>query len=318
MNSAKHPEKNTLIRITQFYFPIFFCTTFVFFACQKIDSEYQTTQTKSELVTEPLEESTNIYDVQCNEVSDQIWELKQNQYGQWYASYKNVSYTVCWTVSPTPPGSAPPSSGGGTQYWQTNMSAFNSLDGASINNIHDYFKCLNPNSAATITVYVDQPTANTDHLWFNLGNNNASVGDVFIEIQQGAYTRIFGFYPLSPVDESTNAIKQGILLDKSNKPYDVALTFGVSSNQFSNILNFVQNSFAAFPNYNFFYFNNVDYAVNILLLGGLQIIKPTAYWPSIGTVSSAGLLGELLKVTQVNSAILSQSGVSNSFSTACP
>lgn len=295
---------------------LFFLTVF-FISCQKPSAGLQKKETSEEVVQRLSPESNDIFDVNCNTVNDQLWELKQNQYGQWYASYKDVSYTVCYSVSPST-GSAPPNGMGGNEEWGTNTSVFTSLDGSTISNVNDYFKCLDPYSSATITVYVDQPTANTDNLWHNTGNSIASVGDVFIEIQQGSYTRVFGFYPSTPVNENSTQSATGVLLDKSNKSYDVALTFGVSNTQFSKILDFVKHSLSVFPNYHFFYNNNVDYAVNILLLGELPIKRPTAYWPNIGTISSAGLLGELLKETSVNSAILSEGGVSNSFYSTCP
>ncbi|RXK61784.1 hypothetical protein ESA94_01875 [Lacibacter luteus] len=316
MNLQKQSKNRFSIKTLQVLFLLMISISSIITSCQKSSLE-EKHQAKDELVQSPGEESTDIFDVECHEVNDYTWELKQNQYGQWYAAYTNVSYTVCRSVSPSS-GTAPPNGSGGTALWGTNTSTFNSLNGSSISSIHDYFKCLDPNSSATITVYVDQPTANTDQLWQDLGSSTANVGDVFIEIQQGSYTRVFGFYPSSPVNENSTQTATGVLLDKSNKSYDVALTFGVNSTQFANILNYARHSLTVFPTYHFFYNNNVDYAVNILLLGGLPINKPYAYWPNIGTINSAGLLGEILKETQVNSAILTQGGSSNSFSTTCP
>lgn len=229
-----------------------------------------------------------------------------------YWAWEKITYTVCYTISPSS-GSAPTS--GGNSEWVANSEVFETLDGNVIPSIHDYLKCLDKNSGASITIYVRQPNPLTDYIWNPAG---ADIGEVFVGINQGVFSRVIGFYPQAPVNPTINANANGILLDKSNKNYSIGLTFYVDNIKLTKILDFIEHIPTLSPTFNFFNNNNVDFAMNIAVLAELPVESPYVYWPVIGYANSAGLLGKRLEETAFSSAILSQFGVSQSFSTSCP
>ena len=150
-----------------------------------------------------------------------------------------------------------------------------------IDNLVEYFECIDGNLPSTLTIYVDQALANTDNAYWG-----TTAGHCFIGIRQNGNESIFGFYPKDgPKDEGPNNSALG---DDSGGEFDVSITINISEEELRNILVYTFN----YPNtYDLSDFNCTDFAIQLAALGGLNLPDTYKEWPN-GGGSCPGQLGQ--------------------------
>lgn len=189
-----------------------------------------------------------------------------------------------------------------------------------ISDITDYLKCFDSTQPAVFTLYVDQPTANSNAPWS--GNPvNPNVGHTFVSIKQGTVRRVLGFYPSTSVNLD-NPATTGICKNDSAEEFDVSLSLNVNISQLNNILNYIK--FKASTTYNLNTFNCTDFGMSVMSLAGITI--PSAYgtWGATGIGSGAGdnpgQLGQNIRNMPVSSGVVktTSSGNAQSNMGTCP
>jgi hypothetical protein len=155
---------------------------------------------------------------------------------------------------------------------------------SEITDINDYLKCFDKTQPASFTLYVDQPTANSNTPWS--GNPlSPDVGHTFISIKQGGTRRLIGFYPGVEVDLSAPATA-GVFHDNSAHEYDVSISLVINPLQLNNLLSFIKTKSTA--TYNLNSYNCTDFGMGAAALAGLSL--PSAYgtWGAPGVGTGAG------------------------------
>lgn len=158
-----------------------------------------------------------------------------------------------------------------------------------INDINDYLDCFNSNENATFTLYVDQPTANSNEPWS--GNpNNPNVGHTFISIKQGNVRRIIGFYPGAAVTSLSNPAVTGAFHNDSQHSFDVSLSVVIGPSQLNNVINYIKGQ--ARSTYNLNSNNCTDFGLATIRIAGIKL--PSAYgtWGVGGPGTSTGGAGD--------------------------
>ena len=182
--------------------------------------------------------------------------------------------------------------GGGSTNPTTNPTPTPAPDNPILS-IQDYLKCINSNSSATITIYVDQPVANSSAPY-----SGVNVGHAFVGISQGSNTSIFGFYPKnyakpgSTTDEST-------LGDDSNHSIDVSVSKNVTQSQLAGILYYANNHSGTYDLNNC---NCTDFAIAIGNLAGMNLPDTPGTWPG-GGGSNPGALGQDIRSMTLSSGM---------------
>lgn len=225
---------------------------------------------------------------------------------QLYAMYYlNYTPSVMYSYSTTPPSSGISPAGGVT---------INGFSGPNvIGNIGDYNNCFDNVPGAdhkyTITICVDQPSAASRSAWgysqagssgSASGGNPVDVGHTFLILKEVApqktITRNVGFYPVgnvSPLDP-TDA---GQLNNNEAHYYDVALTVTVTSSQFTNAINYINNFSALYDlNDN----NCTSFALGAMAAAGINISTTSGSWPG-GGGKDPGDLGEDIRTMTLSS-----------------
>ena len=150
-----------------------------------------------------------------------------------------------------------------------------------IPSITEYLDCFNANMPATVTIYVDQPIANSSATY------SYTVGHAFIGISQSGNTSILGFYPID-FSKPTKKSDQSVLGDDSNHSFDVSISKAVSSSELAAILTYVKD----YPQtYHLDDFNCTDFAIAIGSLAGMSLQDTQGTWPG-GGGSNPGNLGQ--------------------------
>jgi len=204
-----------------------------------------------------------------------------------------------------------------------------------IGNIRDYLKCFTFNMESdhtyTVTVCVDQPSPETRQPWTfsgsgltgssSIGSNPVDVGHTFLIFKEvyGTTTivRNVGFYPASSVMPTEgNTSSQAQLADDEDHPYNIAGTFTVNSDQFQNILGYVQlgnnKGFAYDLNSN----NCTTFAINAMSMGNIYLPSTIGNWPN-GQGDNPGDLGEDFRANNIPGMILSTSIVAHPNTGTC-
>ena len=202
----------------------------------------------------------------------------------------------------------PPGGGGGS-------SGFTVFNGKNpIGNIKDYLKCYtnSPGSdhSYKVTVCVDQPIADSREPWgFSLSNGMSSdnpfdVGHVFLILSEtyGTTTiiRNIGFYPQGSVFPGS-ATSPGQYNDDEGHIYDISRSFGMTSSQFFNILNYIINNVGDIYNLNSF--NCTTFAILAMYQGDIVLPNTIGTWIG-GMGNDPGDLGEDLRSANVPGAAI--------------
>src|SRR5262249_51646281 len=149
---------------------------------------------------------------------------------------------------------------------------------------------LRTSSPATLTIYADQPMANSSQ-----PVAGGEVGHAWISITQTVnhrtVTRVFGYYPegkaapFAPSDP-------GVLVDDGGHEYDVGVTTSITATELSQILNFVLNQFPG--TYDLNTNNCTNFAIDVFRAAGLVVPENEADWLGGGGLCP-GQLGEDLR-----------------------
>lgn len=123
-------------------------------------------------------------------------------------------------------------------------------------------KCFDPTKPAKITIYVEQPIANSRKI-------TADIGHTFIGIEQGEISRYLGFYPDSPGATLVGDKSQPAeIRDNSGSPFDVSISITVSPRQLTQIIGDI-NSFPEL--YMLEEYNCSDFGIQIGNKAGLSL-----------------------------------------------
>ncbi len=171
----------------------------------------------------------------------------------------------------------------------------------------NHVDCNSFSGSLSVTLYVDQPTANSRASWDlydDDGNLTVDVGHAFLglNMEEGGEntTLVTGLYPSGPVMPGDP--KTGLSLpafgDDGGREFSVAITFELTCEEFNQVLSSIAGASNPGPGLNNYYdlnSNNCsDYAMNHLNQIGLNIPDTRGTWPG-GAGSNPGDLGEDLK-----------------------
>lgn len=133
-------------------------------------------------------------------------------------------------------------------------------------NPNEELKCFDLTKEAKLTVYVQQPTENTNEI---VSRENGP-GHAFIGLEQNGIIRQIGFYP----ESSANEIFVGVGIDHdselrdNNYLYHVSISKNISSTQLTSISDYIKN----FPKiYNVNNYACTDFAIKIGNIGGMKL-----------------------------------------------
>lgn len=230
-----------------------------------------------------------------------------------YSDDVNAGNNIVPIINPTKPKNVPviePE----VDVWPADLVLNLPSAGDIITDVTVYLKCFNLNSGAKVTIYVDQPTANSRDTWSG-GITNPDVGHTFVSIQQGSITRVLGFYPSQGVNPFTSPSAKSALVDDSNHPYDLSVEITVTSAQLSSIINLAKNS----PkNYNLNTYNCTDFGSQISAAAGFSIKNTDGTWPG-GGGSNPGDFGQDLRAmsSTANAKINKAAGTASSNAGTC-
>ncbi|AMC10242.1 hypothetical protein Lupro_02785 [Lutibacter profundi] len=162
--------------------------------------------------------------------------------------------------------------------------------------LNDFLKCINKNIGATITIYVDQPFANSDVIASPLDK----AGHSFISINQNGNVSTFGFYPnghatpYSPTQSSA-------IGDDSGHSYDVSISFNVAPSVLQNIMEY---SYNYNPIYDLNSYNCTDFAIEIGNMAGLSLPDCYQPWINDGGGSNPATFGQYIRNNLNNNSIV--------------
>lgn len=154
-----------------------------------------------------------------------------------------------------------------------------------IADMEEFLECINMLQSATLTIYVDQPKANSLNVI-----STAGVGHTFIGIKQGTNESIFGFYPAgtaSPLAPSD----PGVMGDDSSHSYDVSITITVSPYKLAQILD---ASIDHQDTYNLNSYNCSDFGIDIANICDLDFPDCSSGW-GVGAGSNPAKLGQHIR-----------------------
>ncbi len=194
--------------------------------------------------------------------------------------------------------------------WTEDTVLFQNVSDPEITDIDDYLKCFDLTSGATITIYVDQPVANSSDTWVDADPSILSidpdVGHTYISITQNGVTRTLGYYPTPNTINPAigNNSSNSVIRNNEGHSYDVSISTNVSSSQLSNIIDGVSN-------YNSTYHLNTnnctDFGITIGNMAGLGLPDTYGSWP-FGGGSNPGNLGQDIRgMNSVNGSTISTS-----------
>lgn len=157
----------------------------------------------------------------------------------------------------------------------------------NINNINDYLKCFDLTQPASFTIWVDQPTANSNTAWSGnpLSQEGPNVGHTFISIKQGNIRRVLGFYPSTPVDLE-NPASPGVLQNNSAHEFDVSLSVVISPTKLSSVINYIKTKSDSIYNLNSY--NCTDFGMGLANLAGISLASAYGTWSMVGIGSGGG------------------------------
>ncbi len=171
--------------------------------------------------------------------------------------------------------------------WVEDVELFDDVQGPEITDITDYLKCFDTTKKAEITLYVDQPTANSSDTWSGWPSS-PEVGHTFIGIKQDSITRLVGFYPAVAVNPFSSPSSSSSLNDNSNHTFDVSITTEATASQLQNIVTNIENFNST---YNLNTYNCTNFGIDIVNNTSLNIPNTSGNWPG-GGGSNPGNLGQ--------------------------
>jgi len=175
----------------------------------------------------------------------------------------------------------------------TNGLAVNLINSEAID-IEKELECFNLNQEAKLTIYMQQPTENTDIV---IGQNQT--GHAFIGIEQNGVIRQFGYYPETGASQALLAVGVDYTPEirrNNNYLYHVSISQNISSSQLTEIVNYAIN----YPTpYNVNNYACTDYAIEIGNLGGMNLPSTTVNYITFSG-RSLGVLGQEVRAMDSN------------------
>jgi len=156
-----------------------------------------------------------------------------------------------------------------------------------ITSMADYLKCFDISKGAQLTIYVNQPIANSNKAWTMTGDK---AGHSFIGITQNGVSRVWGLYPetnaspYNPNDPHAFGNNEG-------DSYDISISFVINASALQSI---TTNAINYQKNYDLNSNNCTDYVLGIAGSSGLFLPDPQSTWPN-GGGSNPGAFGEALR-----------------------
>jgi len=174
--------------------------------------------------------------------------------------------------------------------------------GEEISNLSLLLDCFNTtqnsNCSHKVTLYVDQPVANSNTPYHNVGGNKKDVGHTFIGVEQtcGTVTKrvIFGFYPWGDPVPITTPTLPGLIRNDEEHSYDVSVTWNLSDLHFNNFINATKNYYTNIPDYDLNHRNCSTTACYLLNQIGSGVPENIVSWPG-GAGINPGQLGQDLR-----------------------
>lgn len=177
------------------------------------------------------------------------------------------------------------------ELWPEDLILFENLPNGIINDIEYYLNCFKEDQIAELTIYVDQPIANSSVAFS--GFSDPDVGHTFIALSQGNVQRVFGFYPSEGVKPKTDVSVPSVFVNDSGHVFDVSLTVPLSNNQLINVLNSIKSTSNI---YNLNDYNCTDVGMEIFNSAGFlfKLDDAEGWWPG-GNGSNPGALGQEIR-----------------------
>ena len=156
---------------------------------------------------------------------------------------------------------------------------------------------------------VSQPEAGSRETWgFSGGSSSASgnpvsVGHTFLILNQtsssGSVVRNVGFYPTANVNPAS-PVSQGQLNNDVNHDYNIAVNITLTSSEFYQVLNFIEQGNNTGYLYDLNINNCTTFAINALGAAGINLPRTSGTWLN-GSGLNPGDLGEDLRAMQLPS-----------------
>lgn len=192
---------------------------------------------------------------------------------------------------------------------ENNITIIENNIGNQITDINKYLECFQLNQGAVFTLYVDQPTANSNTSWSGTPLD-PNVGHTFISIKQGSIRRVLGFYPSTPVD-LTNTATPGVFENNSAHEFDTSISFNINSSQLTSLVDYIK--LKATVNYDLNNFNCTDFGMGASSTVGLPLASAYGTWgfPGVGSGGgdNPGQLGQNIRyLPPPNGAVINTTG----------
>ncbi len=155
-----------------------------------------------------------------------------------------------------------------------------------IKNMVQFLWCLDIDTPTTLTIYADQPTANSSLPT----NSNLDPGHAFVSLTQNGNTVVFGFYPEKKAKAAF--LDTGAMGNDQNHEYDASISVNITPEQ---VLSIIEYAVTPPEIYNINHFNCTDYVIEIGNKTGLNL--PNCYTPLYpgGGGSAPSVLGQYIR-----------------------
>lgn len=285
------------------------------FGCQKPVSSLDLEEDRAELLMSTLYDDPSNYETKC---VDGLPYMKCTTTYNPDGTFKSFDCEMEWNAEhcyiikkedddsdslPPPPNE-----------WPSNALIYN-ITGSKISDFTNYFAPIkaasNNGSNAQIRVYVKSP-APFNQVMSDWSSGESDVGESFISISVNGHTRVFGFFPLQPMNPNSFVHGPSTIIDKSGGDYDLELVFGLSNSQLQTFINKLESSYIS---------NNFSIRTKsdaTLIRDLLWIIKPSFVFSNVpypnnigtGIGSNSGYLAHDIdsKSYEFNTAIYNNSG----------
>lgn len=172
--------------------------------------------------------------------------------------------------------------------------------GKDIPNVAEYLKCFTANGGAEVTIYIDQPEANSPQTYDLLTGH---VGHSWVSITQNGITRLVGFYP-NGVALPTSDDVNGKFKEDSDRSFDVSVSFDFNADQMADVLSFIRGPI---PDYQVNDYNCTDFVIELFSKANISLPKTVGYWPR-GQGFNPGNFGQDMRNYQGNQKSINPSG----------
>lgn len=179
--------------------------------------------------------------------------------------------------------------------------------------MEDYLDCFDTNSNATVTIYVQEPSAGSGNPFSFFGNG---VGHAFIGISQGSNQASYGFYPEESAKLGDNSGDTGRFGNDSDTEFTVSISVNVDGDTLESIIDSSQyTNPTLFPpgvpddftgwNYDTYDYNCSDFVLSVANDIGLDFNETYSEYPldpNSGGGNNPGALGQSIREGNFNNS----------------